>query len=66
MFKVFSTFSFSSDFWSVPGQLNHCNLSSGGRYLEQWREIFSTETLVPQMGVSLNGGTPKTPQNDAF
>ena len=28
--------------------------------------IFEYSTLVIYMGVSLNGGTPKTPQNDHF
>ena len=32
----------------------------------QWRLVVYISIYVSYMGVSLNGGTPKTPQNDHF
>ena len=44
------------------------NLSRAYRILVQTLEIqtFTSIKIMYYMGVSLNGGTPKTPQNDQF
>ena len=36
--------------------------------ISNWNELFCLMRgmMIQDMGVSLNGGTPKTPQNDHF
>lgn len=49
MFTVFSTFSFSSEFWSVPGQLNHCNLTASPHsFRAVARDIFYRNSWFPK------------------